>query len=361
MTTPIHITATGLSCQSGDQPFALLGAVATNLSGAIPDQRLDTFDLRTEEAASPLFAPIAALGDIERPQMRMRILAQSALAQVAKALPADCEWDKLLVLTLIPDRHTPRTLSSEDLSALQRELLGRCKELARAEFRFVPIGAGATAQLQRVCEELSRGERQAVLFGGVDSLVDLVSCTQLLREGRAMTTHSADGTLPGEGAAYVLLQPAGVRQAPLAEIVGLGYGSEPHAGCALDKRTTALLVASQAALAGTQLKPTDMQAVVSPHDGSLSATLEWHQAVERLFPRREGAPRDFEEFFLHRTLGETGAAALPLALVLGCARFEFTHPPVRHVMVCETGDQVARGAVMLRAPALTMTNETAEK
>ena len=65
MTTPIRITATGLSCQSGDQPFALLGAVATNLSGALPDKRLDASDPDMEEVASPLFAPIAALGGIE--------------------------------------------------------------------------------------------------------------------------------------------------------------------------------------------------------------------------------------------------------------------------------------------------------
>lgn len=225
----------------------------------------------------------------------------------------------------------------------------------------MPIGEGATAQLHRVCEELRRGTWQAVLFGGVDSLVDLVSCTLLLREGGAMTTHSAEGTVPGEGAAYVLLQPPGRNQALLAEITGLGYGSEPHAGCALDKKTTALFAALQVALAGAQLRPTDMEAVVSPHDGSLSATLEWHQAVERLFPRSGGAPRDFEEFFLHRTLGETGAAALPQALVLGCARFEFTHPPVRNVMICESEERAARGAVLLRAPELKMTDGIAKK
>ena len=68
--------------------------------------------------------------------MRMQVLAQSALAHAAKTLPADCEWGKLLVLTMIPDRHTPRAFGNEDLRALQRALLSRHKELAHAEFSF---------------------------------------------------------------------------------------------------------------------------------------------------------------------------------------------------------------------------------
>jgi 3-oxoacyl-[acyl-carrier-protein] synthase-1 len=62
-----------------------------------------------------------------------------------------------------------------------------------------------------------------------------------------------------------------------------------------------------------------------------------------------------EELSPQSAIGDTGAAALPLALVIGCARFEFNFPSVERVLVCEGDQGTARGAVLLKKePSATL-------
>lgn len=343
------VSALGVCCRSGDQPFALFGAVATPMSGAEADAQLSLAVPEGEGDAQVLTARFAALGDHEDPHERMGLLAESALGQALKSLPEEFNWERLLILTLVPDGRNPRALTSPALQQLHMDLSRLRAGLSRAVFRFVSCADGAVSQLQAVCGEMKQGEWRAVLFGGVDSLIDLVTCTLLAQEDRIATTHNSEGLVPGEGAAYVLLQqePA---SAPLARLAGIGCAVEPHAGAAADKRMTGLAAAIADCLAGRRLSPSSLDCVVAPHDGSLSGALEWHQTIETLYPRRESAPRNFEVLLPYRSFGELGAAALPMALVLACARFEFDHPVVRRVMVCETGDFAQRGAVLLLSP-----------
>jgi 3-oxoacyl-[acyl-carrier-protein] synthase-1 len=55
-----------------------------------------------------------------------------------------------------------------------------------------------------------------------------------------------------------------------------------------------------------------------------------------------------EALFPQASIGGTGAATLPLALVIGCARLEFIFPPAERVLVCEVGQGEPRGAVLLK-------------
>ncbi|MDO3379339.1 beta-ketoacyl synthase N-terminal-like domain-containing protein [Geoalkalibacter halelectricus] len=343
---PLTIGGLGVCCLAGNTPFALLGAVATHISGAAADERFSLPIPGTEEEAAILTAPVAGLEDFEDPHLRMGTLAQTALAQALATLPEDFAWDELLILTLVPEEQASRGFHPQALEQLKQDLVALGDDLGRAEFRFVSPAEGAVAHLQAACAELREGKWRALLFGGVDSLVDLVSCSLLARQGHLATTASSDGLMPGEGAAYLLIQ-QDAAAASLAQLVGMGSAAEPHAGDAADKPMTGLAAAVESALAAQSLAPPAMECVVAPHDGSLSGALEWHQTVERLFPRREAAPRAFEELLPCRSLGEVGATALPLSLALGCARFEFAHPRVGYVMVCETGDRPRRGAVLL--------------
>ena len=340
------VSALGVCCRSGDQPFALFGAVAGQMSGSEADAQLSLAVPGGDEDAKVLTARVAALGDDEDPHERMGLLAETALDQALKSLPEDFDWERLLILTLVPDGRNPRALTAPALQRLQMDLSRLREGLSRVVFRFVSCAEGAVSQLQAACGEMKQGKWQAVLFGGVDSLVDLVTCTLLAQEDRIATTHNSEGLVPGEGAAYVLLQqePA---TASLARLAGIGCSVELHAGDAVDKRMSGLSTAVATALAASNLPPEAIDCVVAPHDGSLSGALEWYQTVERLFPRREASPRDFEELLLCRSFGELGAAALPLSLALGCARLEFTYPSVKHVMVCETGESQQRGAVLI--------------
>ncbi|AJF06126.1 beta-ketoacyl synthase N-terminal-like domain-containing protein [Geoalkalibacter subterraneus] len=340
------ISGQGVCCPSGDVPSALLGAVATHISAAAADERFSLPIPGAEEGAAVLTAPVAQLQELKDPPLRMAMLAQTALEQALAALADDFTWDELLILTLVPDTRTPRGLPPHALNQLRRDLSELRPGLDRAAFRFASCEEGAVVHLQAACAELREGKRRALLFGGVDSLVDLVTCTLLARDGRIATTHNSEGRVPGEGAAYVLLQPESAATA-LAHLAGIGCAVEPNAGEADAKRMSGLSAAVTSSLEARSLSPAAMDCVIAPHDGSLSGALEWHHTVERLFPRREAAPRNFEELLPCRSFGDLGAAALPLALVLGSARFEFSHSSVKHVMVCETGDCPQRGAVLL--------------
>jgi 3-oxoacyl-[acyl-carrier-protein] synthase-1 len=70
--------------------------------------------------------------------------------------------------------------------------------------------------------------------------------------------------------------------------------------------------------------------------------------TRKLWTKPEDANPEMEELFPQASIGDTGAATLPLALVIGCARFEFNFPPAERVLVCEVGQGAPRGAVLLK-------------
>ncbi len=353
------ITGLGLCCIAGDQPFALLGAVGADLSGARPDPLLRVPVPGQEGDQSVMSAPVAVLEGIDHPAERMEILAGLALARAADSLPNDTDGEKVLVVTLLPGQETTRG-GAIRTRQFEETFRAQIPQLNAADFRFVDLASGSTRQLVEVCRELAAGTWQAVLFGGVDSLVDTVSCTDLALAGRIMTAGSSEGLIPGEAAAYLLLQPADAHPVGvLAHIGGASQAEEPHSGRADSQKMVGLAAAAELALCQGRLSASALGGVVIPFGAETSGTLEWYQASLKLWPPAQGeapevatpqsepkAPR--EEMSLHVALGETGAATFPLSLALACARFEFDHPVMKHLLVCDAGDATLRGAVLLQ-------------
>ena len=103
-----------------------------------------------------------------------------------------------------------------------------------------------------------RGSAPLVLVGAVDSYLDLELLEALDGEGRLKTGEISDGFVPGEGAAFLLLGPAGSAarsgRRPLARITGVGqgqeaghlYSDEPHRGDGLSAAFGALFEAAGA-------------------------------------------------------------------------------------------------------------------
>lgn len=353
------ITGIGLSCIAGDQPFALFGAVGTDLSGASPNPLLKVA-VQGQNGDQPVMsAPVTDLDGIDLPSERMEFLAVSALAKATESLPKDLDYEKLLVVTLRPDEENARgaATSNDQLKQRFREL---SPQLNSAEFRFIDQATGATRQLIELCNELATGTWQAVLFGGVDSLVDTVTCTELALIGRIMTAGSTEGLVPGEGAAYLLLQTTETKPAEImAHIRGASQAEEPHTGKADSQRMTGLATAMEQSLTQGNISANSLSGIVIPFGAETAGSLEWHQTSLKIWPPGPGEPSDEteqpaeqnnhrEEMQLHIALGETGAAALPLSLALACARFEFDHPGLKHLLVCDAGDTPFRGAVLLQ-------------
>jgi 3-oxoacyl-[acyl-carrier-protein] synthase-1 len=344
--SPVVITGIGLCCQPGTEPFALFGAVGTNLSGARAHGYLEAPLPGKKDKAPILYAPVSQLEVLDTPHDRIAVLAQTALEGAAEQLPEKIAGEAVLVLTLIPPTETPRgrNLNQEDL----KETLASChSRLDSACFRFVTVDQGPVETLQEICAELQQGKWQVVLFGGVDSLVDIVTCTELVCQGKAMPKGGIEGIIPGEGAAYLVLekQPSG---SCWAQIKATHTAPEPNHNQAHNKKMTGMTAAIQAAMKDTGIAPEKLDGIVLPFGGRMLEALEWHQVVETVWPRRENIPREFEILRPGTTLGETGAASLPLGLALGCARFEFDYPTANNLLVCTCHPATSRGAVSLK-------------
>jgi 3-oxoacyl-[acyl-carrier-protein] synthase-1 len=349
-TFAVSITGTGLLAATGDLDAALYGAVATRLSCSRPVAGL-TVPAADQGVEQPYFAPIAVLPEQLKSAARIPIMAQEALSRACSSLPEDRIGLRILVLTLLPasspERPNAGNLGQEELEVALREIH---PALAMAEFRFAIGDTGATAHLAQCIEELDKGRWDAVLFGGADSLTDHGAVRALAAQGRCYTDRNPDGTLPGEGAAYLLLEKQKKDRNSRALICGLAQALEENHGRAANCKMTALITSIEQTLGQAQCTPARVDSVVLPMGNDVPAHLEWHQVQRKLWSKPEDNNHEMEELTSQSAIGDSGAAALPLALVIGCARFDFNFPPADSILVCETGQGAPRGAVFLKKP-----------
>jgi len=350
--THIHIHAVGLVCAAGDQLYALLGAVGTNLSCAIPHSVLTVPNSEGEEGAA-LFAPVPGLEPYSEREERVAELALHALGTALTECPDVLSGHRVLVSTFLPP------MAEEDISDLEALLREEIPALNNATLRFSSCEEGVVAALESLCVELASGTWEAVIFGGVDSLVGIENCRELLRQGRLMAPHCAAGVFPGEAAAYLVLQADRADEdstRPCATLIAASQAPEPHAGQGGDKKMNGLAQALTEAADRSKIRFAEVGEVVLTLSTETANQLEWHQTLMCLWPTvgevsPGESPIDPQILRLHSTLGELGAATLPLALALGCARFEFEHPRRASILVgYGKGELPLRGAVCLRSP-----------
>jgi 3-oxoacyl-[acyl-carrier-protein] synthase-1 len=349
---PTHVPAIGLVCAAGDRPYALLGAVGANLSCAVPHPVLTVANSEEEEAAA-LFAPVSGLETQLGREERIAELALYALGTALDECPDILSGQKVLVSTWLPP------MAKEDVSDFEALLREEIPALENATLRFLVGEEGVIAALESLCAELAEGAWDAVIFGGADSLVDIEHCRELLRQGRLMAPHCTEGVFPGEAAAYLVLRadPAVENSTkPCATIVAAAQAPELHAGQGWDTKMDGLAQALTEAADRSGTRFSEVEEMVLTLSTETANQLEWHQTLMRLWPpvgemNPGESPIDPQILRLHPTLGELGAATLPLALALGCARFEFEHPRRASILVgYGKGELPLRGAVCLRSP-----------
>lgn len=183
-------------------------------------------------------------------QERLARLAAPALLEALASHGDALARMSLPLLLALPEAHpeTRQAVGAEMLEVLATQTERRFDpELSRT---YALGRAGGFAALDDALDLLAGAgrrldRRQAVplvVVGGVDSYLDLGLLYALDGEGRLRTGEVADGFVPGEGAAFMLLGPPGSaaragRQA-IARIIGVGracepghiYSSEPNRG-----------------------------------------------------------------------------------------------------------------------------------
>lgn len=366
----VAITGVGLCTSVAEQPIQLYAAVHNNLSATRWHPSLGREDAQGRFQPA-LTAPNSDLAGFASPGDRALALAATALDNALQTLPAGVSREGLVVLTMLPSLTQCRARSittPAQVSSLKEVVL----DGAELDFRFGDAGRGASYYLATLCHALDTGRLDAVIFGGVDTLVDDSTCEQWLEQDLLKIRGSAYGSIPGEGAAYCVLRAVDAmveEERPLARVASVAHALEPHAGSPETRRLTALSDCLRQALTAAELEADQIGGFVHATSSTEpAAELEWLQASQALLrvelteeqqnelmrghitledlPQAPRPPR----FKMGGTVGDVGAAAMPMQLALACGRFRAQTPYAGSLVVCETDASGARGAVVLRNP-----------
>jgi len=365
----LAITAYGLQAVTGNTDFALFGAVATMLTAATEDSNHEVPSLDDQGFAPALTAPIPKLDSVE-PDFRMLQNLQNAIYDTAEyLLEKHLEDKKHLLLIVIPASVFVRS-EFVDTKKWQELLAAGLTEFTDLHFRFINADDNVTKHLQAACATLSEGKVDSVIFAGVDSLVDDATCQELIKQNRLCSSTISDGVIPGEAAASVVIQKINTTSVqPRAIIKGLTYSAEPNNGKAHSTKMTGLSNAIQTASQMAGQHPDNIDCVIRNNSREQHYSYEWYQTTQALWPNKlpeqqrvayqmgeldeppKLEPRQMpEELFTGLTLGEVGAATIPLSLVLACGRFDFNYPMVKNCLICEANEFPFRGAIVLENP-----------
>ena len=182
--------------------------------------------------------------------------------------------------------------------------------------------------------------------------------------------------MPGEAAAFVVLQrteEAAKNTTPaLGYLRGMGVAAEPNARESDLAATEGLSNAINQALTQAGMAATDIQGIVHNLGAETVQSLEWYQTTQTIWPRRvdeqqrmavqmgEIAQADLPDdpipkiLLPYMTMGEVGAASLPIHLAAALAWLEYDADHVRYgfpqrdnLLICETPDAPERGALII--------------
>lgn len=152
-----------------------------------------------------------------RSARRRRVLRLASTALVEASEAAGGAPMPLLAVT--SEREATGASLLDDLAALHG---GR---FARDASAHLPAGAaGVFAALREAADRIARGAARAVMIVGADSMLDLARLDALQRARRVLTEAASDAFVPGEGAAALVVGPAGAPA--LATVAGVGAAGD---------------------------------------------------------------------------------------------------------------------------------------
>ena len=262
--SPVAITGLGLACHAGDQPYALISSVLGQMSG-VKISVAHQIKQNGGTYAVPRVAYVEEIAD-DKERDRMYALTFIALNNVLMQLPPNVSLDKTLVV-IITDPFLITRFKKIDTQHLQDYLTEKNSNLSSATFRILSNEAVSSASSFRtVIAELNDGKWQAIIFGGADSLVSIYKCMDLLSENRLNIIGNTEGIVPGEAAAFVVLQrteEAAKNTSPaLGYLRGMGVAAEPNARESDLAATEGLSSAINQALTQAGIAATDIQGIV---------------------------------------------------------------------------------------------------
>jgi len=213
-----------------------------------------------------------------------------------------------------------------------------------------PIGhAGFAAAANAALQLLARGEVEACVVGGVDTLCDRLALAALGAEQRLKTADNPVGLQPGEAAAFLLLEkPEAARRRGakvLARIGGVGVAAEPRSE-EDGPLGQGLLAALRELVAAAGAPPAGQAFFVLDRNGEASRAADWGHCQQRLtagFPGLLPAA----QWDPATSFGDTGAASGALGAGLAIRGFDRRYAPAPSAIVLSASDGGPRAALRL--------------
>lgn len=240
---------------------------------------------------------------------------------------------------------------------IQDQLISRiCRTLALPDLnsrtRIFSLGhAGLFYALQAAMADLAAGHIQYALVGGVDSFLDEATLEWLRDINRLKTDITVNGIIPGEGAAFVVIEnrkTAAVKTGScLARLDGIATAMERN-GIYVDTpcRGEGLTDTLQLTLGGLPDYGVDTAMVVCDLNGERYRALEWGLALGRALAAVRRSPVIWHPA---GSMGDAGAATGPINLALGAVAVAKGYARPRQVLVWGSSDEGQRGSAYLRS------------
>ena len=221
-----------------------------------------------------------------------------------------------------------------------------------ASVRFEGHAAGAVAIVD-AARALRAGERACCVVGGVDTFLDPDAIAALDLGFRLRSERSADGYLPGEAAAFLVLETAdraaGRGAKVLATLAGYGLADEPRPlgsddPCMAEGLCGAIRqVAERAGRGGAKVPPASW--VLSDQNGERHRAKEWALTATRL---HELLDPSLELWTPTENFGDTGPASVPLLAAMAAETFRRGAAPAAGALLLASSDGPARAGLLLR-------------
>jgi 3-oxoacyl-[acyl-carrier-protein] synthase I len=241
-------------------------------------------------------------------------------------------------------------------SRIQDQLIRRiCKAIdvpdLASKTQVFPLGhAGVFYALQEAIADLAFGRIRHAIVGAVDSYLDEATLGWLADINRLKTDRTVNGIIPGEGAAFVVLEDgkaAAARGAsPLARLDGVATTMESH-GIYSDTpcRGEGLTSSLQSTLAALSDGGVDTAVVVCDLNGERYRALEWGLSLGRALGTVRRSPAVWHPA---GSIGDAGAAAGSINLAMGAVAVAKGYAGRGQVLVWGSSDEGLRGSAYLR-------------
>lgn len=209
--------------------------------------------------------------------------------------------------------------------------------------------AGGALALQRAAQLLRDGTVHSCVVGGVDSLIEYPALNWLNEARRLRTDDHPDGCIPGEAAAFLVIELASKARArgapPMAELLVATFGREeahlfsgsPLQGVGLTNVLRESLAAIASPAAG----------LLCDANGEYWKMKEWSLAMTRVFSGVPAVPPLWQPA---QSIGDVGAAAIPVLAAIAVAALDHGYLPGPKLLAWASSDSGGRGGVVIGAP-----------